>query len=344
VDMKNIRAIEGWIVINNASEVRSFMGLVGYYRIFNEYFSNIAHLITSLQKKGLTFEWTSDCEKCFQHLKSLLTSEPILRIVDPNEDFFVYYTDACMEGMGGFLIQNEHVICYKSRNLKEHERHYATHDLELESIAHALNMWRHYLMGKRFELRVDHSGLKYLFGKPTLIARKNRWLDFLSEYGFDINNIKGKENKVIDALSGRVHEMHTTSISMYKSYLKDKILEASKLDQHYMETKEKLQEGNNQQKIQDYELREDGILMYKGRPYVPNFLRDENIVLREMHNVPYVGHLSYYKTSAIVKSQYFSLGMKKEVVEYISRCLECQKFEVEHRHPTGLLQPLPIPE
>jgi hypothetical protein len=77
-------------------------------------------------------------------------------------------------------------------------------------------MWRHYLMGKIFELRTDHSGLKYLVGQPTLNSRQRRWLEFLSEYDFDIRNIKGKENNVIDVLSGRVHEMHATTISMYK--------------------------------------------------------------------------------------------------------------------------------
>jgi hypothetical protein len=236
VDPEKIRAIEGWPVPKNVSEVRSFMGLAGYYRIFIEGFSRIAHPITSLQKKGVRFEWTSDCERSFQHLKSLLTSAPILRIVDPNEDFVVCI-DACKEGLGGVLSQNGHVVCYESRKLKEHERHYATHDLELAAIVHALNMWRHYLMGKIFELRTNHSGLKYLFGQPTLNARKIQWLEFLNEYDFDINHIKGKENKVDDALNRRVHEMHATTISMYKSDLKDIIFEVAKSDQHYVEIK-----------------------------------------------------------------------------------------------------------
>jgi hypothetical protein len=149
--------------------------------------------------------------------------------------------DAFKEGLGGgFLSQNGHVICYESRKLKEHERHYSTHDLELVAIVHALNMWRHYIMGKIFDLRADHSGLKYLFGQPTLNARKIRWLEFLDEYEFDIKNIKGKEKKVDDALIMRVHEIHVTSISMYKSDLKDKISVVAKSDQHYLETNEKL--------------------------------------------------------------------------------------------------------
>jgi hypothetical protein len=76
-------------------------------------------------------------------------------------------TDAFKEGLGGILSHNGFVICYESRKLKEHERNYATHDLELESIVHDLKKWRHYLMGRRFELRKDHDGLKYfLINQP----------------------------------------------------------------------------------------------------------------------------------------------------------------------------------
>jgi hypothetical protein len=96
VDPEKIRDIEGWPTPRNVFNVRSFMGLAGYYRIFIEGFSKIAHPITSLQKKGVKFEWTSDCKRSFQHLKYLSTGAPILRIVDPNEDFIVCI-DACKE-------------------------------------------------------------------------------------------------------------------------------------------------------------------------------------------------------------------------------------------------------
>ena len=69
-------------------------------------------------------------------------------------------------------------------------------------------------MGKIFELRTDHCGLKYLFDQPTLNARKARWLEFLYEFDFEIKHIKGKENKVVDALSRKVHEMHVASLSI----------------------------------------------------------------------------------------------------------------------------------
>ena len=66
------------------------------------------------------------------------------------------------------------MICYESKKLKEHEKNYATHDLELSAIVHALKMWRNYLMGRTFELRIEHCVLKYLFDQPTLNARKDR--------------------------------------------------------------------------------------------------------------------------------------------------------------------------
>ena len=118
-------------------------------------------------------------------------------------------------------MQDNQVICYESRKLKEHEKNYATHDLELAAIVHALKMWRHYLMGRRFELKTDHCGLKYLFDQPTLNARQVRWLDFLCELDFEINQIKGKENKVADAFSRKMQEMHVVSLSIFHSDLRE---------------------------------------------------------------------------------------------------------------------------
>jgi hypothetical protein len=233
VDPEKIEAIRGWLAPRNVSKVRSFMGLDGYYRRLIVGFSNISHPITSLQNKGIKFEWRAKCEENFNSLKELLTSAPILKIVDPNENFVVC-TDACKERLGGVLTQNGYVISYESIKLKEHEKNYTTHDLDLASIVHVLNMWRNCLIGKRFELRTYHSGLKYLFEQPTLNARETIWLEFLSGYDFDIKHIKGKENKVFDALSRRVHRMHATAISMHQLDLKRRIIDVVVTYQHYL--------------------------------------------------------------------------------------------------------------
>jgi hypothetical protein len=121
-------------------------------------------------------------------LKELLTSAPILKIVDPNKKKLIC-TDVCKEGLDGVLTHNGYIISFVSKKLKELERNYGTRDLKLFFIVHALKMWRHYLMGKKFVLRTDHSDLKYMFEQPTLNVRKTTWLEFLSEYDFNINHI-----------------------------------------------------------------------------------------------------------------------------------------------------------
>jgi hypothetical protein len=98
-------------------------------------------------------------------------------------------------------MQEGHVIFYESRKLNEHEINYVIHNLELSSIVHALKMWRNYLLGRRFVLMIDDSGLRYLFDQLKLNARQARWMALLSEFDFEIKHIKGKENRVVDALS-----------------------------------------------------------------------------------------------------------------------------------------------
>jgi hypothetical protein len=100
------------------------------------------------------------------------------------------------------------------------------------------------------------------------------------------------------------------------------------------------------QKVDNYNMEIDGILLYTNRIFVPNVQDLKHTIFHDMHNVPYVGHLGYHKTVATIKSHYhyFWPGMKREIVEYIARCMEFQKVKDENRHPTWLLQPLPIPE
>ena len=111
-------------------------------------------------------------------------------------------------------------MAYESRKLKEHEKNYPTHDLELVAIIHSLKMWRHYLIGRKSLLMSDNISLKYLFEHQNLNARQERWMSFLSEYDFEIKHIKGKENKVANALNRKVQEMHVTTIIVFQSDLR----------------------------------------------------------------------------------------------------------------------------
>lgn len=96
----------------------------------------------------------------------MFTNAPVLKIADLDKEFIVCI-DAYKIGLGGVLMQEGQVICYKSRKLNEHEENYVTHDLELEVIIHASNMWIHYLLGRRFVIMSDHSGLRYLFDQKN---------------------------------------------------------------------------------------------------------------------------------------------------------------------------------
>jgi hypothetical protein len=108
--------------------------------------------------------------------------------------------------------------------------------------------------GKEVELTTDHNGLKYLFDQPNVNARQSRWLEFLCDYDFDIKHIKGKEDKVADALSRRVHELHPTTISMYQTDIKGIISKVANAYLQYMELVAKLQQGKMLQKVEYYKL------------------------------------------------------------------------------------------
>jgi hypothetical protein len=229
VDPNKIRSIMEWPTPKDVSDIRSFMGLAGYYRRFIKEFSKIGCPITALQRKGTKFPWTQQCEERFQTLKYLLTHAPMLKIADLEVDFLVC-TDACKEGLGGVLMQEGKVICYESQKLNEHEVNYVTHDLELVSIVHALKMWRHYLLGRKFALMTNHSGLQYLFDQPKLNARQARWMALLSEFDFEIKHIKGKENRVVDALSRSMKTIHLAAMSTYETDVKNRVINAQETD------------------------------------------------------------------------------------------------------------------
>ncbi|GJR73707.1 putative reverse transcriptase domain-containing protein [Tanacetum coccineum] len=144
VDPAKIQAIRSWAAPTTPTEVRQFLGLVGYYRRFIEGFSLISKPQTKLTQKNKKYEWGKEEEEAFQTLKQKLCSAPILVLPKGTEDFVVY-CDASLKGYGAVLMQREKVIAYASRQLKVHEENYTTHDLELGVVVFALRLWRHYL-------------------------------------------------------------------------------------------------------------------------------------------------------------------------------------------------------
>jgi len=139
VDPSMVDAVMQWESPQFVFEIRSFLGLAGYYRRFIEGFSKLALPLTKLTRKGQAYVWDTKCEKSFLELKKRLTSTPVLILQNPKESFVVY-CDASKMGIGGVLMQSRQVVAYASRQLKVHEKNYPTHDLELAAVVFVLKL------------------------------------------------------------------------------------------------------------------------------------------------------------------------------------------------------------
>ena len=111
------------------------------------------------------------------------------------------YCDASRDGLGCVLMQSRSVLAYGSRQLKNHEQNYPTHDLELAVIVFTLNIWCHYLYGEQFEVFSDHKSLRYIFTQRDLNMRQRKWMEYLEDYDFTLHYHPGKANVVANALN-----------------------------------------------------------------------------------------------------------------------------------------------
>lgn len=133
VDPSKVETILEWVRPKTVKEIRSFLGLAGYYRRFVQGFARLAKPLTALTRQGTPFLWTEACEKSFQELKRRLTTAPILVLPEEGVDYDIY-CDASHNGLGAVLMQKSKVIAYASRQLKDYETRYPTHDLELAAL------------------------------------------------------------------------------------------------------------------------------------------------------------------------------------------------------------------
>ena len=132
-------------------------------------------------------------------MKRRLTSAPILIIQDRGQGYTVY-CDPSRARLGCVLMQSRRVVSYGSRQLKDHEQNYPTHNMELAAVVFALKIWRYYLYGEHFEVYSYHKSLKYIFTQRDLNMRQRRWMEFLEDYDFTLHYHPGKANVVADAL------------------------------------------------------------------------------------------------------------------------------------------------
>jgi hypothetical protein len=342
VDPAKIEAIKKWEALKTPTEVRSFLGLAGYYRRFIENFSKIALPLTQLTQKSKEFVWGEKQEQAFQTLKQRLCNAPILTLPDGNENFVVY-CDASHQGLGCVLMQNGKVIAYASRQLKIHEKNYTTHDLELGAVVFALKIWRHYLYGTKCTVFTDHKSLQYILDQKMLNMRQRRWVELLSDYDCEIKYHPGKANVVADALS-RKERIKLTAVRVSSGWLgstlRDRVLE----DQSDALKPENIKAETLSTADKHFEIDRDGIRQLKGRVWIPKVNELRELLMREAHRSRYSIHPGSDKMYQNMKQNFWWPGMKRDIAEYVSKCLTCAKVKAEHQRPSGLLvQPL-IPE
>ncbi|GJU02354.1 putative reverse transcriptase domain-containing protein [Tanacetum coccineum] len=307
VDHSKIEAVKNWKAPRTPSEVHLFLGLDGYYRRFIENFSKITKSLTILTQKCKTFYWGEEQELAFQTLKDKLCNAPVLALLDGPEDFMVYCNTSGIK-LGYVLMQRGKVIAYASRT--------------------------------KSVIYTDHKSLQHIFSQKELNMRQRHWIELFSDYECEIRYHPGKANVVADDLSRkeivkpkRVRDMNMT----LQSSIKDKILAAQK---EAVDESAGLQKGLDEM----IEQRSDGTLYYLDRIWVPLKGDVRTLIMDEAHKSKYSVHPGADKMYYDLRDRYWWPGMKKDIAEYVSKCLTCLKVKAEHQRPSGLLQQPEIPD
>nr|GEX93192.1 hypothetical protein [Tanacetum cinerariifolium] len=189
-----VESVKSWKTLESPTEIRSFLGLAGYYQRFIKNFSKIAKTLTMLTQKNKTYVWGDKQDEAFRILKEKLCNAPVLALPDGPNDFVVY-CDASKQG----------------------------------AVVFALKIWRHYLYETKSVIYTDHKSLQYIFDQKELNMYQRRWIELLSEYECEIKYHPRKENVVADVLSRKerlkLRRLRAISITIH-CRLKNKILEA----------------------------------------------------------------------------------------------------------------------
>ena len=205
--------MKSWPVPRNLTDVRSFLGFVGYYRRFIKNFSARAVPLNRLMNAGQSFIWTEECQEAFLHLKSALMGDEVMSFprFDENGGMFIVDADASDHAIGGCLSQLqwceeakcevERPIMFASKSLDKTQRRYCTTKKELLAVLTFVQQFRHCLLGRQFLIRTDHSSLRWIMSFKYPTDQMARWLEVLSQYDFRIEHRAGKKHGNVDSLS-----------------------------------------------------------------------------------------------------------------------------------------------
>lgn len=325
-----VDAINMWPIPTNATHVKSFLGLVNYYRVFIANCADIAGPLTNLTSSTTTFKWSEECQKAFQDLKEAITAAPCRKTADPLSPFFIR-TDASDFAIGGVLEQEDEQqrrrpIAFFSAKLNQHEKNYTVRE-----------------KGVTFTVETDHKTLETFITQKTFTSqRETRWYEKITAFDFKIIYRKGEKNVVADALSRRTDFLNTiqaTIADSEKTALRRHTRKDPFLSQFLI--------TNNDKPLSPAFVGREGLVFNiangQDRLCIPAHNMSIQRILREAHDSPSGGHLGIEKTLKAAASRFYWKRMSKSVKDYITSCDSCQKRKSEGKKRQGLLQPLPIP-
>ncbi|GBG83937.1 hypothetical protein CBR_g37809 [Chara braunii] len=325
LDDAKVASIRDWPSPRSVTEMRSFLGMTGYYRNFVKNYSIVVAPLTDLTRLDTPWEWTGRCEAAFRHLKHALMHHEVLKLPDPDKPFVVT-TDASQYGIGAVLAQQEGK---KLRSVEYTSKKMSTYEKELYAIYKALTHWRHYLLGRFFYVRTDHQTLKWMKTQPVLSDALNRWIEVIEQYDFEPQYIKGEYNKVVDALSRRPDFSGALITEFgFANDVTQSMVEAYREDRFMSEIIRRL-EMKDKATSAEFELVNGLLFLEKTgnkRLCVPD---------RESLRSLFLANLLQW---------FWWPTMMRDAKLYVETCQVCQRDKPRTQAPLGLLKPLPIPE
>jgi hypothetical protein len=381
VQQHKVEAVAKWPAPQCVSDVRSFLGLTGYYHRFVAGFSKIAGPLSDLTRKDTPFVWGSKEEAAFVQLKAALASAPVL-VTPDNSKPYTLHTDASGYAVGATLSQENssgvlQPVAFLSKKMNSAQRNYPVHEWELLAVMEALKAWRCFLYGAvaPIDIFTDHHSLQWINTQPNLSARQCRWVEQLQDYSFKVHHLAGDKNVAADALSRRSdHEAaHVAETeARFRAGDTEAVRPRLRLEAAVLTSSENPAVPGTASTIVAPSLLEDvrrlaltdevyyvplvsraehlGLVVRDGLVYSPSGLlyipKDDTLrttLMREVHDAPTGGHLGREKTYARLTAQVYWQGVYHDVRDYVRSCVSCAQNKANQRTASDFLHPLPIP-
>ncbi|GBG77797.1 hypothetical protein CBR_g25728 [Chara braunii] len=345
-----IEAIRVWPEATNTTNVRSFMGLAGYYQRFITGYSRIVAPMTRLQSLKVPFVFGDDARRSFQALKMAMLMAPVLSIYDPTLPTRVT-TDASGYGIGAVLEQHDrddwHPVEYFSHKVPPINSLDDARKKELLAFVMALKRWRHFLLGcRRFTWVTNNNPLTYYKTQDTVSSTIGRWMYFIDQFDFTPKHLPGLSNRATDALSRRPDLCAMTHHACaFDEELQRQFIRGYESDPDFATLYAQL--SSDHPSASHYRI-VDGYLLLHSRGQdllcVPRDRRLRTHLLGEYHDSRLTDHFGVNRTIARLRQRFRWPDLVTDVTRYCDSCEVCRRSKPRNRNPYGELRPMPIPQ